>query len=331
MNVGTISYSHSRGLGHLAKSFIDAGVINDIYVVKHPSVPMKEWYPNAPVVDIRQIHTIDTGWILKHDAMLFYETPFNWDVIPLCRKHGIRTYLVTMYECSPQKFPHTPDYLLCPSALDMMEFKSDYPSICKEVSIPVSVPWKLRTTAQHFVHNGGYLGMRGREGTELLIEAMQYVRSPIMLTIRVQENVSDKHQKMMANDPRIEYIAKSVPFEELYATGDVSVLPQKFNGMSMPLLESRASGMLVMTTDRFPANQWLPREPLIPAMSYAPVRLSPRFRVINEVQINPTDIAKTIDYWYGKDITEYSLSGKEWAEANSWDALKQEWLNILSK
>ncbi len=329
MTIGTVCYSHSRGLGHLAKSFIDAGVINDICVVKHPDIPMKEWYPNAPVTDIRRAH-VDTEWLREHDAMVFFETPFNWNLIDQCRNMGIRTYLVTMYECSPERFLQVPDRLLCPSALDLVEFVKEYPGKARLVDIPVEYPWKLRSTALHFIHNGGYLGMRGREGTELLIESMKLVRSPIRLTIRVQENVSKMHQVLCARDKRIEYLPQSVPYEELYATGDVSILPQKFNGMSMPLLESRASGMVVMTTDRFPANTWLPKEPLIPIRGEMDVRLSPRFRAIKEAVISPVDIAATIDGIYGCDITKLSLNGQEWGKANNWEALKPKWLEVLT-
>lgn len=327
--IGTVCYSHSRGLGHLAKSFIDAGVIDDIHVIKHPSVPMKDWYPNAPVTDIRRVH-VEDSWLKQHSAMLFFETPFDWGIIKRCRAMGIKTFLVTMYECSPSRFPESPDVLLCPSALDLQEFKHHPGSVAKECKIPVDYPWKLRSTALHFVHNGGYLGMRGREGTELLIESMSLVKSPIRLTIRVQENVSPRHQRMMASDKRIQYLPESIPYEKLYDEGDVSILPQKFNGMSMPLLESRASGMLVMTTDRFPANTWLPQGPLIPTRGETRVKLSPRFREISESVITQEDIAKTIDAWYGEDITSYSLDGKLWTSQNNWEALKGEWKELLA-
>lgn len=329
--VGTICYSHSRGLGHLAKSFIDADIIQDIHIIKHPNIPMKDWYPNAPVSDIRRVNVTDE-WLKQHDTMLFFETPFDWDIIRRCKLLGVRTYLVPMYECSLDVFPHKPDVYLCPSLLDLKEFPSTSTTKSFLAPIPLSpdIKWKLRSKALHFVHNGGYLGMRGREGTELLIEAMAYVLSPIRLTIRVQENVSARHQRMLARDSRIEYINHSVPYEDLYKEGDVSILPQKFNGMSMPLMESRASGMLVMTTNRFPTNDWLCGEgALIPVRSFQQVRLSPRFRVIEEAQISPIDIATSIDSWYGTDIKQQSDAGLEYSYHNSFDMLRSMWLKLL--
>lgn len=329
MRVGTVCYSHSRGLGHLAKSFIEAKVIDDIWVIKHPGIPIKDWYPNAPISNIRDIKVTD-DWLKTHDAILFFETPFDWSIISRCNAMGIRTYLVTMYECSPDRFPVTPHRLLCPSEFDLQIFERDYPGKCSLCHIPVEYPWKLRLNALYFIHNGGYLGMRGREGTELLIESMRLVKAPIRLTIRCQENVSRLHQRLMARDKRIEYQPQSILYEKLYDEGDVSILPQKFNGMSMPLLESCASGMMVMTTDRFPANAWLPNDPLIPIRGATKVRLSPRFREIEECIISPEDIAKTIDQWYGADISYYSNLGQQWAMRNTWDALRQEWKELLA-
>lgn len=329
MKIGTICYATTRGLGYLAKNFIDNGVINDICVVNHPSVPMQDWYPKAPVVQMREMNTrVTKEFCDGHEAMLFFETPFDWSVIPHCKMRGIRTYLVTMYECSPQPFPVEPHRYLCPSLLDYDEF----PAFSKLVSIPCEVPWRLRTQAKIFVHNGGYLGLRGREGTELLIEAMQFVQAPIELIIRVQENVSPSHIRACNMDKRISYRPERVPFDQLYAEGDVYVAPQKFNGMSMPLLEARASGMALLTTDRYPTNSWLGTDGVyIPVHHREQVRLAARFRPIEFCNISPRDIAASIDSMAFTDIGRMSVLGKEWANKNSWAALKPTWMEVLSK
>jgi len=258
--------------------------------------------------------------------MLFLETPFNWDLIPYCRGHGIKTCLVTMYECTPIMHPE-PDLYICPSLLDLQYFHGSSKVF---LPLPVEYPWKQKIKVEEYIHNGGYLGLRGREGTVLLIEAMEHVKSPIKLTIRVQENVAPAYQRKMAADRRITYIAATVPYEELYSSGDACVAPQKFNGCSLPLQEARASGMLVMTTDRFPMSTWLPRTPLIPVRGYQKARIGGAYMEFDEALVDPRDIARKIDEWYQQDITEYSLSGKRWAEENSWEVLKPRYLDALA-
>lgn len=332
MRIGTIGYNTSRGLGHLVRDFYTHGIINDVFIVKHPRVPNNDdWYPDAKKVMLKTFAD-KGGDYLAHkfcqsvDVMLFFETPFNWDIIPFCKKNGIKTFLVTMYECTVKDHP-PPDRYICPSLLDMEYFplNSDF------LVLPTEYPWKLRTRAKHFIHNGGYLGLRGREGTRTLIEAMQYVKSPIDLTIRVQENVDSNYIHMMKKDNRINYIAGSIPYEELYATGDVAIVPQKFNGCSLPLQEACCSGMMVMTTDRFPMNTWLPKEPLIPVASYNKgVSIGGPYLQFDEAIIDPKVLAAHIDNWYDKDITVASIYGRQWAEQHSWEVMKPKWMKVLS-
>lgn len=334
MKVGTIAYATSRGLGHLAHDFYLKEVITNVCVMRHRSIPMnEEWYPGARVVsgttpaDAR----IMRDFCRSMDAMLWFENPFDWELIPYCRSAGVRTYVCVMYECFPKSRHYgryTPTQYLCPSALDMQYF----PKQSTQVQLPVEYPWKLRTNAWHFVHNGGYLGIRGREGTTTLIEAMQYVKSPIRLTIRVQENVSEEFQRRAARDARIEYVNRQVEYHELYGTGDVCVGAQKWNGCSLPLQEAFASGMLVVNTDRFPANTWLPRAPLVtPDDTLMNSCISGAYLNFEESVVFPRTLAAKIDEWYGLPVDEFSRWGRQWAEQNSWSALKETWLEVLTK
>lgn len=332
MRIGTVCYATSRGLGHLAKSFIDHGVVTDIFVIEHSGVPTNwDWYPNAPHTPIKRMdRSLLRDFASKMDAMLFFETPFDWSILGYCREKGIKTFLMTMYECTPKHRPHEPDVFICPSLLDIQYFPE------RSVFLPIPVdtqktPWKLRERAETFIHNGGYLGLRGREGTTLLIDAMDHVKSPIRLILRVQENVKGIHLYNAQTNPKIDYRPETIPYGELYATGDVAVMPQKFNGCSLPIQEAYASGLLVMTTNRFPMNWWLPTEPMIPIRGSITVSIGGAYLNFEESVIAPSDIAATIDYWYGKDISEFSLRAKQWAEDNSWEALKPEYLEVLTQ
>lgn len=332
MRIGTICYATSRGLGHLCRDFHRHGIITDVLVIEHPGIPTQDWYPDAPRTHLRSLDTkLMRDFVQGKDACLFFETPFWWDILPYCREIGVRTYLVTMYECTPIHRPHPHKYL-CPSVLDAAYFM-DWNSVF--LPLPAEYPWRLRERAEHFVHNGGYLGLKGtdghnREGTTILIEALRHVKSPIRLTMRVQENVPAAHQRLLAADPRVEYLAATVPYEELYATGDVAVGAQKWNGCSLPLQEAFASGMLVMNTHRFPMNTWLPEEPLIPVSRYEKHAIGGAYLEFAEAIVRPEDMAATIDAWYGKDITRFSEQGRQWAAAHSWEALRPKWLEALA-
>lgn len=328
MKVGTICYATSRGLGHLARDFYVNGVVTDFMVMLHPDVPAnKDWYPNAPTVDKKNPDlTVMKAFCAGMDAMLFFETPFEWSLLNYCRSIGVRTYLITMYECTPRDHGRPHKYL-CPSLLDVDYFNGEL------VTLPVDREWKLKEHAEVFVHNGGYLGEPGsdgvmREGTETVIRAMSYVKSPLKLLIRTQEEVAPNLQKIMARDKRIEYMLGTVPYDDLYSTADVSIGAQKWNGCSLPLQEAFASGVLVINTDRYPMNRWLPREALVKPSQTVKHTIG-RCMEFDESIVNPLWLAAKMDEWYGKNITQQSLAGKAWADRNSWAALKPHYQSIL--
>ena len=242
-----------------------------------------------------------------------------------------------MYECTPTRRPHEPDKWICPSKLDTQYFPgSPY------LPIPVDEPrWELRTRARRWLHNGGNLGLREHKGTRTILQAMQHVKSPITLTVRAQDDAS-LHQivrevptALPGRDPRIEYHYGQYPRERLFEDHDVFVMAEKYNGLSLPLAEARAAGMVVVTSDRFPMNDWLPREFLIPVSGYTRQRVSGAFQWYDEATIDPQEVARTIDrvYQYGEDygVTSYSESAREWYETMSWASLKDRWVaEILS-
>lgn len=298
--IGSIVLATEQGLGYMAKDFFDNGVLNIVSIHRHTSrTNHYEWYPN---------HVSKEELLEKCDTLLFFETVFDWVFFLKAREKGIKTIIIPMYECSNLKY--LPDEIWSPSLLD----KQYYPD-SKLVQIPVDIKWKLREKAIVFVHNAGNGGLGGRNGTAELVEAMQYVKSPIKLIINTQTPIK------WNGDTRI--TINQGTFDDIWSEGDVFVFPEKFNGLSLPLQEAFASGMLVMCGARFPMTEWLPNEPLIPVKGYHKERIACEFDC---AEFSPEDIANTIDSWYNRDITKYSLMGKEYNEKNSWKNLKKQFV-----
>lgn len=305
--IGSVVFSTESGLGILAKSFYDAGVIEKVLVVKHSRHKGHDWFSNS-----KPYSEENYEWFLDGlDSVLFFETPFDWRLIPMAKKHGITT-MIMPDECTPYPLKYEPDYIVCPSLLEATYNRSRE---CINITVPPDVTWRERTKASVFIHNAGNGGLGGRNGTQELLDSMQYVTSPIKLIVRSQTNA------YRSDDPRVEIRMGSIPHNELWNEGDVFVFPDKFAGLSLPMQEAFAAGMLVMGTDRFPTNHWLPEDPLIPVSGYKDERLGIPFK---SAVIDPRDIASTIDYWYNKDITAFSHVGREWAQQNTWQKVKNE-------
>lgn len=304
MRVGTVCYATATGLGIECKAFFDHGLIQEIFVVQHSRYKTEDWYPDA-------CSSVDE-LLDKVDKLIFFETAFDWQIIRKARERGIETILVTHYECTPNPPYYWPDKLIAPSDLDYEIYK-DVGLPLARINIPVETPWNERTVAKTFICNGGHGGIGGRNGISELLDAMKYVTSPIKLIVRAQNG------GLVSDDPRVEIVNHSVPYEDLWKEGDVLILPEKFGGSFLPMQEAFASGLAVMASDRKPTNQWLPKELLIPVSGYTKKKVGMEFDC---AIVDPKAIAAKIDEWYGKDISAISKQGKQWAQLNSWKVLK---------
>lgn len=117
--VGSIVLATEQGLGFLAKSFYDNGLIDKVYVKPHTSRENHyEWYEN-------KVSSPDD--LLDCDTLIFFENVFDWKIIVKAREKGIKTILMVMYECTPNPLPYCPDEIWCPSALDFEVYCKLYP------------------------------------------------------------------------------------------------------------------------------------------------------------------------------------------------------------
>lgn len=311
--IGSIVLTTEQGLGYLAKAFYDNGIINKVLIHEHTSrTNHREWYARSSIVSTQEelLETCDT--------LIFFEEVWDWKIILKAREKGVKTILIPMYECTRYPFPYEPDEVWCPSALDYQFYKDKGQENIKRIQIPVQIEWKLHKKALKFVHNAGNGGLGGRNGTKELIEAFRHIKSPAQLLIRSQI-------PLKCDEKNIE--VRIGTFDDIWDEGDVFIFPEKFNGLSLPLAEAFASGMLVMASDRFPMNTWLPKEPLIPVESYQVERISTEFM---SAVINPKEIAKMIDLFYNQDIEKFSLLGLEYNKKNQWSKLKETYLELLS-
>lgn len=350
--VGSLCYSCNSGLGILARDFYRHGVFDEMFVVEHSRHPTQwDWYPaDTPYCPIRKLDhnsRLLRDWVEKLDVLLCFETPFYWPIVDHAKSQGVKTVMMPMYECSLTRPPATFDEYWCPSMLDFDVFSGlrhghPYPpfvpvpgvygdSVCRLTPIPVKVKWRQRTEAKVFVHNAGHGGLKGRNGTRELVDALPMVKSPATFLIRSQSRDEWLEEELAKVSSRVDvhYGSGTIRQEDLYSEGDVFIFPEKFNGLSLPLQEARASGMLVMATDRYPINTWLPKEGLILPDDHKKNRIGPPYMEFDEAVIDPRDIAEKIDTWYGRDITAYSQSGKEWAETMSWDVLGPKYKTLL--
>ena len=342
--VASLSYACRQGLGWLMRRFFDAGIVTDpiIYRHSHPSrKTLTEWYPpGTPVVEGRNLsadqEVVDV--LRQADVLLCLETFFDWELVNACRRLQVKTVLMPMYEWTPVRWPAKPDYVLCPSLLDQDFFRDEFPGRCPFVPVPASpVEWKLRTRANRWLHNAGNVGHREHKGTRQLIEAVPLVRNPdFRLTIKAQDSAAltsilNDHPAAR-DDPRLTVdLDGDQPWERMWDDHDVYIAPEKLNGLSLPLQEAFAAGLPVFTTDRYPANTWLPADTLIPPFRMERACITRSYREFDECVVEPATIAAVINDWQGRDVERFSRAGLQWSVDNGWAKLGPVYRRVLER
>lgn len=332
MRVGSIVLATKQGLGYLAKSFYDHGVINDVLILNHSSrTNHPQWYGEDRTYNVAQIKRKLEEWLPTLDVFLAFETPFLWDIFERCKYYGVGTALMPMYECTPAKLPSLPDTFLCPSLLDLDHF-IDYQNKSKvyHTPVPVEMDFKLRDRARVFQHNGGNGGLLGRNGTETVLKSLQHIEVPAKIVINSQvELLGGECTGHNKHGTTWEINLNDLELKDRYK-GDVFVFPDKFNGLSLPLQEAYASGMGIMATNRHSTNKYIPTDMLVSPCDVKLGRVANRFMEIDIYEVSPIELAKQINYWYDRDISYLSEYGYSYAEENSWEVLKPVYMNLLS-
>lgn len=343
LRVGTLGYATDQGLGYLVKSFYDAGVITDVYPMMHRSRTSHfEWYEPSesrpPVLrSNNRVPSSVMNFVRDMDVMVFFETPFWWDLIPYAYKHGKKVILMPMHECMPDPLPHQPSLFINPSSLEQRLYGGmRLPVPPDQLFVDEAY---LRKKARKFLHNAGHLGLKGRNGTAELIQAIPHIKSQdIELEIRGQDSgfldLIRNTTHLWEKDHRVRMVIGEMPREKLYRDYDVFVFPEKFNGLSLPLQEAHANGMVVITTHREPNCEWLPTEPLIPVKKEVPDLVGIRYTKFMSAVVSPEAIASKIDevaQYSSTNIMELSQTGIDWGKANSWAEVQPKYLDAIHK
>lgn len=322
--IGSIVLSCNTGLGILAKSFYDNGIIDKVMVVDHSKYKSnKGWYKKKDICDSL------LSFINDVDILLCFEVPnpansLDWSIARVFKNAGKKVVLMPMYESTPFPLPPEvmPDVWLFPSELDR-DFYNDRGIEGHLVRVPVEVKPKHRTVIKRFIHNAGSSGSQhlDRNGTQLLIDALPDINPEVEIIIRSRDT------EFNIDDPRVTMVIGDVAYEDLWEDGDAFIFVESYNGLSLPLQEAYAAGMFVVAGDRHPINTWLPKDGLVKPESIKDIRYV--FDTIQKADYNSTNLAEKINYWYGRDISDYSKKGIEWGEANSWANLKQQYMELI--
>lgn len=336
MKLGLVGWASDTGVGMELRDAMAHLPAASAFVLPHPTRPMTKGlrFPIPTVASAGwEILRDMEAWLdeVKPDTILTWETPGDWRFPELWRRRGIRWFCVIHYDWFTPAYKH--DYsqakLIAPNYECQNGLKALYGLDSALLPVPVDLgrlPFKERRYAHRFLTVYGQGGPHDRRSIKEIVEAWRKMFMALPLTIRAQKRPVEIEGQLPSSVGICEENAASTV--DLYAEQDVAVLPSKFEGVGLSLIEAQALGLPVITTDMEPMRSLAPD--LLVSVSPFSIEIMKDHRIIAAFP-SVEDLRRVVDDLAGKDIRELSHRARRRVEeCFSWTALKERWVDFLS-
>lgn len=341
MRLGVLGYADHSGLGQMTESLIrHLGVQRHLApsnkgktkTWEHDLAPhtrrCNDWTPTPD----------DLDWFLSDvDLVLTVETDYGSHLAEAARIRGIKSILLPMWEYFGDP-PVYPGYSLYIGV-------SKYGYGCIPADWPRQyLPWpidterfafKLRGAGRiTFLHAAGHTIQNNRKGTRQVLQAFSQAKDlDARLCLRSQVPLAQFPPDLIplvAQDARISLVDTDLPTADaIYQDGDVFVFPSRLEGHALVTLEAMSCGMIPMTTDAAPMNEFdLPAECYLPA----DVVEQGHFHGMDypKWEVDPRSLADRMRHMAGINLPCWSKILRSYVEAMySWQALRSLWVRTL--
>lgn len=303
-------------LGELARGFPS-------HPERYPGATRLQW--DGSPLDSEQERQV-RAWLEGLEVVYSAETFYDWRIMEWAREAGAATVLHVMPEfwrCGQDGVP-MPDAVWVPTGWRRQLLPADSRLVPIPVALDRFAPHEPAEGPLRVLHDAGHRAAKDRNGTELVLRAAPLITRPAELTITTQ-------------DPRLPSInlRRSSPLtlrRELggngdywtrYAHQDVLLMPRRYGGLSLPVQEALAAGLVPLLPDVEPNREW-PAQ-LMPAGFSG--QIATQGGALRMATVKPRDLAVAVD-GLARDrglLEELRAQGRAWSLEHSWEALGPLW------
>lgn len=343
MTLGIIARSDNTGLGNQTRELVNMlnpdkiMLINSRFFNQNKQHP--EWYEGYNYqTTIKGFPTTDE--ILKFltdiDVVISCELFYNPKFVDLAKKRGIKTILQYNYEfldylANPNQT--LPDVLVAPSLWNFEDVVNKFGDKTSVVHLPPPTDINLFSQAREInkskthkrlLHIAGKAAVKDRNGTNTVIEMLNYSSGDYELVIKTQSQLDIK-----SNDPRLTIDASSPDsHQSLYEGFDAMILPRRYAGLCLPMNEALISALPVFMTDISPNNKVLPSDWLFESTKIDQLQTRTMLDVYNG---NAKMLAKLVDDYYNLDVPNLKNKAFDLGNNNfSIQSLKDKYINLIN-
>lgn len=337
--VGVIARCDDRGLGHLTWQ-VAVHMADEVLVVDagqwspFPQHPGR--YPGAEVTPWDARQQLDESTVRRFlrtvDVVYTAETWYDDRLPQWCADEHVALVCHVMPELLRADWAATPAVVWwAPTSWRLAAL----PHGTRLVPVPVpdrrSVPAARATDRVRFLHVGGRRAAGDRNGTLLVASAVRWVTAPCTVTMRSQDGVLPRMTPAPGVDVERVTDDAQVAWWEMYGHDHVLVLPRRYGGLCLPVLEAMAAGMAVLMPDVEPQRSDWPPVLTVPVAHRRELR----------TPCGPVDVhdVAAVDLAYAmaelaRDpaaVARAQDATTRWADAHGWDQLGALWREEMAE
>lgn len=258
------------------------------------------------------------------DVVYTVETPYNWNLINICRQKGVKTVIAANYEfminLKDTSYPVADFYIMGSEwNHDKIPYNKAY------IPVPVDrevLPFKKREKIESFYHIAGHQLFEDRNGTNTFLEALRWMKTKPPIKIYTQHDLGVD----LSTYPNVELIGEVENYWDMH-TADCLILPRRYGPQSLQMQEALSCGIPVIMPRVSPQNEILPDEMMIDPQYVR--KIDTQGGIIDCADIDSQRLAIKMDELYNSDISGVSEWCNEYAESISWPNLKPKYEKLM--
>jgi glycosyltransferase involved in cell wall biosynthesis len=322
VKLGMLARSEHRGLGNMSREFYrhmrpDKTLLVIPDAVRHAHLTSHvDWYPAATNIrfDGHLDEKVCREWLDGLDVVYTCETYYDWAFCRWAREQGVATICHVMPEWMRPEWAAEPSAWWAPTSwrLDLL------PEGTRLVPVPIATdrfepPAERDPGPLRWLHIAGAKTHADRNGTQSVIIVGRMLDPDQTVTIHTQSpGYAPLSPNVTINDRVVD------DYSDLYRGFDALVMPRRYAGLCLPVLEAFAAGLPVLMTDMSPQNADWPVD-TVATTAGEPVRMMGGRIPTGNVDVHA--LAEKMNRWASapSEVAHWRARAARYVASNSWD------------
>lgn len=335
MRLGLVGWASDTGVGMELRDALRYLPVESVFYLDHPGKPVSRGFTGKTVGPGNLTKKMETFLdSTRIDTILSWETPGSWEFPVLWKRCGIRWFSVIHWDwfAPKQIAAWKTARLIVPFESAKVGLRMIYDLDSTVLQVPVDlerIPFRQRQRGEKFVTVYGHGGPSDRRAIKEIIEAWRIMgQEAPPLEVLAQKPIKELEGLPIPESVSIR-VGNLPQVSDLYERADIAVLPSKYEGVGLSLIEAQAAGLPVITTDMDPMRRIAPSHMVVGETGSLEIMEGHKIATCTPYPISISGMVKSFLH---KEISEPSrLARQRMQDLYSWSSLKNDWINFLEK